>query len=65
MCFNRDISPATTVADDAVETEYRTFNELLNRLLRESGVDYLPLPLKDDVLDQRAIPLQQEKLNEI
>ena len=40
-------------------------DELLDRPLLEPGIDYIPLPLKSNVLEKRVIPLGQEKLNEI
>jgi len=56
---------ARALADNAFHAEYQTFEELLDRPLLERGIDYLPLPLKSDVLDRRIIPLGQEKLNAI
>ncbi|KAI1382904.1 uncharacterized protein F4822DRAFT_440681 [Hypoxylon trugodes] len=47
---------ARALADDAFEVGYETFDDLLNHPRLERGSDYLPLPLKDDVLDRRAIP---------
>ncbi|KAI2613362.1 hypothetical protein GGR54DRAFT_642931 [Hypoxylon sp. NC1633] len=56
---------ARALADDAFAAGYQSFNELLNRPIMEPGSDYLPLPLKDNVLDKRAIPLTQKKMNEV
>ncbi|KAH7016381.1 uncharacterized protein B0I36DRAFT_388981, partial [Microdochium trichocladiopsis] len=53
------------VADDAFEAGYQTLDDLLYLPQLESGIYYLPLPLKNDVLDKPIIPLHQGKLNEI
>ncbi|CAJ2509178.1 Uu.00g142040.m01.CDS01 [Anthostomella pinea] len=56
---------ARALADDAFEEGYRTLDELLDRPLLEPGMCYLNLPLKQDIGKKPAIPLTQEKLNEI
>jgi hypothetical protein len=53
------------LADDVFEAGYRSWDELLNRPQLEPGIDYLPLPLKTDAMDQRAISITQEKMNGI
>ncbi|KAL1850467.1 hypothetical protein Daus18300_012881 [Diaporthe australafricana] len=56
---------ARALAEDLFEAGYRTIDELLNRPFMEKHINYIPLPLKESAKTKRAIPLGQEKLNEI
>lgn len=53
------------LAENLFEAGYQTIDELLNLPAMEKGVDFIPLPLKESAKAKRAIPLGQEKLNEI
>lgn len=56
---------ARALADNAFEAGYQTLEELIEKPRLELGIDYLPLPFKDDILLRRIIPLGQEQLNNI